>query len=374
MRWSLNSMRHKNAWLNTTRYAQPDYGLPAPKRAVAVLFIIFLLASCALPHAPLSNTATTPRSEYAKQEQAALLRYVSNQDRLYRIAAPLLVKNASLCSNNARPLLGFTAKNRYSYSITAANTAKNLLRLGEKLQVMNVLDGSGALHAGIRRGDILIKIEDQLFPQGPNAESETAKILVSKLRNTRKLALTILREEKTLNLEIPLTLACAYSIDISNTNHIHAYSDGRRILLTRGRVEFFQADSELATILAREIAHNTLQHIATLQMTTTAAGAIDQLLPMQPDLSGLNTTTSVKSMPAKMDQQADQLALYMLARAGYDPATAGTTLQRLATSHPSAVPNTYTALHPLTTERIHLLKKTVEQIRQKQSAKQPVTP
>lgn len=370
MRRSFNATHYKNAWRSTTRYAQNGAGFFIQQRIAAVLFSTLLLASCVTQDASVSS----PQSANTKQEQAALLRYVANQDRLYRIAAPLLVKNASLCLNNARPLLGFTAKNRYSYSLAAADMAKNLLRLGEQLQVVSVLDGSGALQAGIRRGDILLKMQDQPFPQGPNAESEAAKMLAAKLKNTRRLAVTVLRENKTLNLEIPLTLACAYSIDIGNANHVQAYSDGRRILVTRGMVEFFQSDSELATILAREMAHNTLQHITTLQTTATVAGVIDQLLPMQPDLSGINGSAGIKSMPAKMDQEADRLALYMLARAGYDPAAAITTLQRLAASYPSSIPNTYTALHPLTTERVRLLQKTVEQIRQKQAAKQPLIP
>ncbi len=357
------------------RYTQMCISWVIFQPIVIFLFAALLLTSCTtqLPSASTSP-ATTTVSANTKQTQAALLRYVSNQDRLYRIAAPLLVKNASLCQNSARPVLGFTAKNRYSYSIAFADLAKNLLNLGERLQVTSVLDGSGALQAGIRRGDILLKIQDLPFPQGPNAESESAKILSEKLKNIRKLAVTILRDDKTSTLVIPLTYACAYSIDIGNANHVNAYSDGRRIVITRGMVEFLQADSELATILAREIAHNSLQHISALQMTATLSGVIDQLLPMQPDLSGLSGSAGIKIMPTKMDQEADRLALIMLARAGYDPAAAGTTLQRLAASYPSAVPNTYTAQHPLTPERIRLLQKTVEQIRQKQSAKQPATP
>ena len=45
-----------------------------------------------------------------------LASHVARQERLYRIAAPLLVKNALLCRTNSRALLGFTAKNRMSYS------------------------------------------------------------------------------------------------------------------------------------------------------------------------------------------------------------------------------------------------------------------
>lgn len=336
---------------------------------------VLLLAACSTqqPASVPGPSAKLPATQN-KLEEAALLRYVTSQDRLYRIAAPLLVKNASLCQQHARLLLGFTAKNRYSYSSAAADLAKNLFRLGERLQVTNVLDDSGAQQAGIRRGDILLKMQDQTFPQGPNAEPEAAKMLATKLRNQRKLSVTVSRDDKAISLDIPLTFACAYSVDIGNAGFVHAYSDGRRILITRGMMDYFQADSELATIIAREMAHNTLQHSAALQIGGTVAGVIDQLLPMQPDLSGLKGSAGIKTMPSKMDQEADRLALYMLARAGYDPAAAAPTLQRLAAAYPASVPNSYTAQHPLSADRLRQMQSTLELIRQKQAARQALIP
>ena len=345
-----------------------------PNTIGALVASSLLLVACTTQQPAVTSSSAKASATQTKIEETTLLRYVADQDRLYRIAAPLLVKNAALCQQHARPLLGFTAKNRYSYSTGAADSAKNLLKFGERLQVTNVLDDSGAQQAGIRRGDILLKMQDQAFPQGPNAESEAAKLLATRLKNQRKLNITISRNDKAINLDIPLTPACAYSIDIGNAAYVHAYSDGRRILITKGLVDFFQADSELATIIAREMAHNTLQHAATLQVSGTIAGVIDQLLPLQPDLAGLKGSAGIKAMPSKSDQEADRLALYMLARAGYDPAAAATTLQRLATAYPTSVTNSYTAQHPLTSERIRQMQKTVEQIRQKQAARQTLTP
>src|SRR5471032_1702537 len=85
--------------------------------------------------------------------QNDLTRMVAIQDRLYHVATPLLIDNADLCKAQARNLLGFTAKNKYSYPGDFSEAAQAVLGYGERLQVSGVLPGSGAAHAGLRKGD-----------------------------------------------------------------------------------------------------------------------------------------------------------------------------------------------------------------------------
>lgn len=335
-------------------------------RLLSVLLAAVVLASCALQLPP-----SISQSPQHTQQRAALSSLTARQERLYRVAAPLLVSNAVLCKSNARPLLGFTAKNQYSYSADMIDAAKELLGLDERLQVMSVLAGSGAARAGIRHGDILQTVQEQNLPQGPNAESEAAHQLATVVRNVTELQITVLRDGKPLRLQVPLTLACAYSIDLGNADYVNAYSDGRRILVTRGMLDYLQSDAELAVLLAQEIAHNTLRHAQSLQMKGTVAAVIDKLLPLKPDLTSLAGSAGIKTMPVQMDIEADRLALYMLARAGYSAAIAATTWQHLAQN---TAPNSYTALHPWTDERLALLQATTEEIRQKQLAKKPLVP
>lgn len=334
---------------------------------VLPVLTVVVLSSCALP--PLAPTPQ--QSALHAQQRAALTSLTAKQERLYRVAAPLLVNNAVLCKTNARPLLGFTAKNQYSYSADMMDAAKELLGLDERLQVMSVLAGSGAARAGIQRGDILQSVQEQAMPQGPNAESEAARQLAAVVRNAAELQITVLRDGKPQRLQVPLTLACAYSIDVGNADFVNAYSDGRRILVTRGMLDYLQSDAELSALLAKEIAHNTLRHAQALQIKATVAAVIDKLLLLKPDLTGLAGSAGIKAMPAAMEIEADRLALYMLARAGYSPAVAATTWQHLAQN---SAPNSYTALHPWTDERLALLQATAEEIRQKQIAKKPLTP
>ncbi len=328
------------------------------------LKLIFLGIVCSLLQSCASNMLQLERYT-SKNPNEELTRYVANQEKLYRIAAPLLVKNAPLCKSATRHIMGFTAKNQYSYSSELAPSANKIFKLDDRLQVISVLEGGGAERAGIKRGDIFLKAQNQTIPTGINAETETARLLSTLMSHSANLPISVERNRLIYNFNIPLTLACAFNIELGNSDVIHAFNDGRRILITRGMLEVLSSDAELASILARELAHSALKHSATLQMTTSVASAIDALLPVLRN-NGVDTVAKdLKAMPANLDQAADRVAIAMLVRAGYEPEQLPITLQKLA-----AIKNNekYTAAHPLTSERIKLMQEIIVQVKQKPSA------
>jgi hypothetical protein len=322
-----------------------------------------------------STTATSKTPAQATPTQdAALEVLMTRQARVYRIAAPLITKNAVLCRTQARPLLGFTAKNVHSYPSELSASARKSLALDERLQVMQVLEGSGAQKAGMIRGDILQTIQDIPIPEGPQAENETAKLLAPVLKNLTDIRVRVLRRGQPIDLQIPLTLACAYAIDIGNSPNVNAYADGRRIMLTRGLLDALPVDDDVAVIIARELAHNVLQHARQLQQAATVAGVIDSLLALKPEPASYAGSGGIKPLPDKMDQEADRLAMFMLARAGYDPLNLAKLSQKMAEIAPVKQINGYSALHPWTEERRSLAQAAMKDIRQKQAAKKPLVP
>ncbi len=327
------------------------------------LKIIFLGFFCSLLQACSSSMLQfeRPTSNNTNEE---LTRYVANQEKLYRIAAPLLVKNAPLCKSATRHIMGFTAKNQHSYSSELAQTANKLFKLDDRLQVVSILEGGGAERAGIRRGDIFLKAQNQTIPTGINAETETARLLSTLMSHSANLPISIERNRLIYNFNIPLTLACAFNIELGNSDVIHAFNDGRRILVTRGMLEVLSSDGELASIIARELAHSALKHTATLQVTASAALAIDGLIPVLRNNAGDAAIKDLKVMPSNLDQAADRVAIAMLVRAGYEPEQLPLTLQKLAAIKSN---EKYTAAHPLTNERLKLMQDVILQIRQKSS-------
>ena len=370
------------------RYLRPSRSVLSPLFLFPFLFTF--LGAC--NQVPLNSTTSTSPSTSAspsvyqnspsKVNDASSITIrdpvidtlLERQERIYRIAAPLIIKNAVLCRTQARPLLGFTAKNQYSYPPELSVAARQSLGLDERLQVMQILDGSGAMRAGLKRGDILQTIQDITIPTGPQAEPEAARMLSPILKNLTEINITVIRQTQPITVNVPLTLACAFAIDVGNTQNVNAYADGRRILLTRGLLDWLSTDEDVAVIIAREIAHNVLQHAKQLQQMATLSIVIDNLLLFKPDQVAANSSNGIKITPEKMDQDADRLALFMLARAGYDLASFTRVMQKLAQIPNASQANTYPALHPWTEGRQSVIQSTMKEIRQKQSAKKALVP
>lgn len=343
----------------------------------AMLATAALLSACATVPPPAGAPGAPAASAQVQASAAdveALRSLVALQDRLYRVASPLLVDNAELCKGSARNLLGFTAKNRYSYSDEYVAAAQQLLGLDDRLQVRGVLAGSGAARAGVQRGDILIAVEGITLPQGENAERDAAAVLAPMVIDRSEVKLTVNRGGATMTLNVPLTYACAFGFELGNTDYVNAYADGHRILVTRGMMSVAASDDELAYVLAKEMAHNILWHPSRLHMNATVGGIIDNLIRIHPDMSTMVGMAGVKAMPTDFDTMADRLSLYLVARAGYNAERAVPFWRKFAAQYPASMQSSYTALHPSVTQRIEAMEKTAALIKSKKAAKKPLLP
>lgn len=342
------------------------------------LALVGMLAGCAgtLPtQMPRPVLSTVPDAPVLTPEQIYLRSLVAHQDRLYRVAGPLLTSNPDLCKgNNARNLFGFTAKNKYSWSPELADSAEKLLGLDDRLQVIGVLANSGAQRAGLMRGDKLVSVEGRAIPGGQNAERQAAAILAPMVSRKTSVNAIVLRNGNSIPLKINLTRACAYSVELGNADNINAYSDGRRVMVTRGMINFAQSDEELALVLAKEMAHNSLLHPSKQKNSATAADIIDNLLRIRPDMSAMSGAAGMRPMPQELDAAADVLALYMVARAGYPYEHAPRFWEKLSRQVPATVLNGYTAIHPATDYRMSVIEKIVPEIKAKQAGRQPLLP
>ena len=355
------------------------------RQAAILIAVAALLTACstfksAPPQAPVVEAprpvVVEPPVMTAKMAaaQGALSQMVALQDRVYRIAAPLLINNAELCRNQARNLLGFTAKNKFSYPGEFEEAAEQALGYGERLHISGVLPGSGAARAGLRKGDVLIAAEGQNLPTGVNAETQAATVFGPLMASHQSIKLTVWRDNANLVINVPVTRACAFKVDIGNADNINAYSDGSRVMITRGMVNFAGSDEAVAYVLAKDMAHNVLGHANVMRSAYTVGSIIDNLVSVRPDLSMLIGTAGVKPVPQDLDAAADYLALYMLARAGYDIYHVHAFWQRLNTQYPATVLNAYNAVHPSVTYRLSVIDKTVAEIKAKEAARKPLLP
>jgi len=314
-----------------------------------------------------SVISVTQRNDASTRE--TLKSIAAMQERLDHIAAPLLIKNQDLCRKLAQPLLGFTAKNKYSYSAGLSAAAQQALGLGELLQVTGVMAGSGAARSGLQRGDVLVSAGGKQMPQGPNAEYDAPEILAPLLIGQPSIKLTVLRNGKSKAVSVPLTRACGFRVELGNADNVNSYADGRRIMVTRGMMNFVRSDEELAYVIAKEMAHNALMQPRKLGSAAAARDLINSLMPVYPYSGSEDKTSSIKPMPSQMDALADRLSLYMLTRGAHSINGTIAFWQRLAQQVPESVQNGHTALHPATADRVAAMEKTIADIKARRRGK-----
>ena len=353
------------------------------RQAALGISLAALLSACATqgpmtPGQPRQAGPDEPAAPQVTPEMTAaaetLTRMATLQDRLFKVTAPLLIDNAELCTRHARNLLGFTAKNRHTYPGQYNEAAHIVLGMGERLQVTNVLVGSGAAKAGLRQGDELVAAGGTPLPTGPDAQQKAGAVFRPITAKQATLPLTIERKGKPRDLTIPVTRACAFGIELGNADNVNAYADGQRVMVTRGMMGFAQEDDELAYVIARTMAHNMLGHAATQRNAGTIGGIIENLTNISPDTSMLIGSGGIKAMPASLDAAADRLAVYLLARAGYRIDGAATFWKRFFGTYPASVLNGHTANHPSMGQRIAAIDKAVAEVKAKKSGKQPLVP
>jgi hypothetical protein len=319
------------------------------------------------PEAPALN----PRLAIAAD---TLTKMADLQERLYRVAAPLLIQNAELCKNQARNLAGFTAKNRWSYPGDYNEAAHQAFGMDEHLQVTSVLAGSGAAKVGLQTGDVLLAAGGKPLPTGQHALTQAGAIFGKIIATQATLPMTVERHNSERQFAIPVTRACAFAIELGNADNVNAYADGSRVLVTRGMINFTRNDDELAFVLAKTMAHNMLGHAAAQRNNATIGSIIDNLKSVTPDTSMLIGSGGIKAMTPEMDAAADRLSLYLAARAGYDIADADNFWKRLNETYPATVLNGYNANHPALAARLAAIDKAQAEIKAKKSAKKALVP
>jgi hypothetical protein len=365
------------------------------KVVAAMLAAVFLSAACTvlptglsteLPAAPpapqliveVNDAAEVPGVAALSRKPAllaasaaelmAMRALIEQQDRLYAVGASLMSSSAALCKRSAGNVTGFVARTRYAYPEQLAAAARSAAGLGELPKVMTVFAGSGAAESGLKTGDVLLAIGESKIAPGPNAERDVARMMEGAARDRASLTVTIRRDGAAMTLVIAWSRSCAFKIELGNTDIVNSYTDARRIMITRGMLDFVRSDEELAYVLAKEIAQAAL-------MKTSLPGMramIDRLVMAAPQSSA--RLPSITPYVPVTDSTADKVALYMLLEGGHGIDAAPAFWQRLANEHPADIAYGHTALHPSTSYRLSVIRAVSARIKQKKLNDLPLVP
>lgn len=163
-----------------------------------------------------------------------------------------------------------------------------------------------------------------------------------------------------------------YPLIIENNPAIEAFSDGKRVIITRGLVEILNDNEEAAMILSHEISHTLLGHVFA-NKAQKQKGTLS--VPIQ--ITGLKQGPKKKhriSYIKKFECEADYMSVYLMARAGYSIDNIGPSWKRISKLLPYTPEHIVARTHPTRQERLAILLETQKEIHDKSRLNQDLLP
>ena len=248
--------------------------------------------------------------------EASLAAMRALDERVARISHRLAVAGLDLCS--ARQWLpGFAAHDLSQYGGDYRAAAIRAFGLDGGPAVLALADGGPAERAGLRRDDVLLRLDGKALPRfeaerrsgGSFERMEAILAAIEEAFADGEAAVEVRRQGAALTLTIPAEQGCASRFQLIPSRRVNALADGRYVQVTTAIVEYAADDQELAAVLAHELAHNILGHRARLDAAGVARGFFGNF--------GRNAR-----LIRETEAEADRLSVYLLERAGYDPEAA----------------------------------------------------
>lgn len=185
----------------------------------------------------------------------------------------------------------------------AAARSSDQLPFGEDTSpaVLAVATGGPAGLADIRPGDRIHAIAGKPPTPGPKQRTPSyARVAAILDQIDAALAggsvdLEIIREGQPHRFRVQGVAACPSRFEISTERRLKAHADGQYITISHGLFNHVADDHELAAVLAHELSHNILRHRERVGKSLSQRDA---------------------------EIEADQLSIYLMDQAGYDPGAA----------------------------------------------------
>ncbi len=342
---------------------------------------LLALTACAGPVtlAPQGSSLEI-RQETEREKEIAYKRIIEDQDLVFNVSFPILAANAGFCGDKTAPSFGMTAWNLESVRPEYHQAVASLYNLHARLAVQHVAPRSPAARAGIHSGDFIVAINGTDIPHGDKARKTADEAL--RQGGYRQADILLERNGSLINASVQPVTACNYPVVLdSESNDINAFTDGKRILLSKGILHFAENNNEVALVIAHELGHLAMHHIDKQRenaMVGTIGGlAIDSLLAAAGVNSGgqvgqLGQELGARRFSIAFEQEADYVGMYFMERAGYNSSFVADFWRRAAAEMPKSV--SMGADHPTTPERFLAIERTHREIALKKSRREELVP
>ena len=164
---------------------------------------------------------------------------------------------------------------------------------------MTVVPGGAGDLAGIRQGDRIVAVNGVRWPTAPGLDALAHKAFWDALKSgiqSAVLQVDAERADQPVQFQLTGKLSCTASVFLINKRSVNATTFGSRIEIHSALDALLQDDSELAFVIGHELAHVILEH--------TGPGKEAQL--------------KNKVVRRRMETEADQLGILLMAQAGFD--------------------------------------------------------
>lgn len=308
--------------------------------------IAVMLGGCASVQTQIPRPSKAQlQTEQDKQSKLAFETFSRQQEKLDVIASQILRANADLCSKT-RFAIGLRTHSQKSYTKHLREQSERWMGADKTPSILSVLKNGPADLAGIKAGDVIVDAQGK--PVTMRHKQVQTKLETDQPSITIKRGDTVAKE-----VEVTPDTICDYPVHLRQSGVVNAYATGKAIIFTTGMMDFVKTDTELAMILAHELAHNTHNHVRK---------SIQNII-----LSGF-----AKRAVRPFEAEADYVGLNYMARAGYDLQGVEAIWHRLGQRSPKNIVRAKT--HPTTAHRLLSLKITRDEINEKTATGQALLP
>ena len=262
---------------------------------------------------------------------AAYLNLAEHDARLARIGFRISMANAEFCPETL-PNLGWVLHDIAQYPDD--DNVTQAFRFPTPISVLKIVEGGPAERAGVLEGDGFIGLESEDLSiktktysykdepvHGFNNYQRLTEVLedinqtLARFAKTKNHNIIIKRDGEILKLPFLLHDGCTTHYILDAQSKIDAGANGEYVRITLGLSEYLSDDDEYAAAIAHELAHNILQHRILISDGKLGKGP----------LAGLGKNKRIRTT----EEQADRLAIWLMANAGFDVAAGPRMIERL---------------------------------------------
>lgn len=299
---------------------------------------IWMIPAAALALAACSAPVATPDRPapffFASADQNAVDRRLGLQQRLNAVAFPILRSAQPFCGERTRLSHGLSVAAENPFAGADEYAYDDQARRGSIPRLLYTVPGSPAHQAGLRGGDEILSVN------GVRTKRNGSKVLFRAMREGGDAPLWLLLRrgsEKRMAKVVPVAI-CDTPVVLAGTQEAVSWATRSKIKVGEGMVRFVRTDAELALVVAHELSHIILDH----------------------------TGAFFGRGSARLENDADYLGLYLVARAGYHPDQALGLFPRMAAAFPGVTDGMQA--YPTIGRRCAALVQTIEEIAKKQTA------